>query len=165
MTNTGDRGLMTNALPVKEGPPRQANGKFGCRPGAVQESVPLRLRILGLLKEDGPMSAREIAKILKLKHINTVAAALKKGDYHIAAWRRDSDGGRLYPRALYAYGPGHNVKKPPKLTRADYNNRFRSKLRVASVWDLGIPKRERHAVPNVRNMDVRAGNQGRNQEA
>lgn len=156
---------MTTVSTVPVGRIRLANGKFGCHPGQDQESVPLRKRILGLLSEDGSLSAREIANILKLKHINSVKAVLKKDDVHISMWRRDEDGGRLYPRPVYALGKGKDAKKPPKLTKADYNKRFRSTLRVASVWDLGIPKRERHAVPNVRSVDVRAGDSRRGEEA
>lgn len=134
---------------------RQANGKFGCRPGKVQESASIRSRILALIKDNGPMTAREIAQELKLDNPNRVSAALYGSkNYHIYSYRRDEDGGRLYPRALYAYGPGRNAPKPKPLTKVDYNKRSKSKMKhtVTSVWDLGIPSRERrkHAVSRVR---------------
>lgn len=149
---------MTTVSIAKGGVSRQANGRFGCRPGKVQASASIRSRVLSLIKENGPMSAREIAQELKLDTPNRVPAALHGSkDYHIYSYRRDDDGGRLYPRALYAYGPGRNAPKPKPLTRVDYNKRSKAKMKhtVTSVWDLGIPSRERrkHAVSRVRGMD------------
>lgn len=92
------------------------------------------------------MTAREIAEELGLKHITQVSAAL--GPFRgtlvrVGGWRRDEDGGRLYPRALYAAGPGVDAPKPEKLPRSEYNRRARHKLRsqVASVWELGLQAR------------------------
>lgn len=156
---TGDRGLMTDVSAAKEGPFRLGNGKFGCRLSQAPAPVPIRLRILTLLQELGPMTARELAEQLKIKHVNQIAAALQGCDhYHISGYRRDEDGGRLYPRALYAYGPGKEAKKPPKLSRQEYNKRSKAKMRktVSSVWDLGIfyEDRRKHALSNMRSLDV-----------
>lgn len=149
---------MTTVSIAKGGVIRQASGKFGCHPGKAQASASIRSRILSLLKDNGPLTAREIATELKLPYINQVAAAL--GDcpnFHIYSYRRDEDGGRLYPRALYAYGPGKNAPKPKPLTRVEYNKRSKLKMKhtVTSVWELGIPSRERrkHAVSRVRGVD------------
>ena len=149
---------MTTVSIAKGGVIRQANGKFGCHPGKGQASASIRSRILSLLKDNGPLTAREIATELKLTHINQVASALGDcPDFHIDSYRRDEDGGRLYPRALYAYGPGRNASKPKPLTKVDYNKRSKLKMKrtVTSVWDLGIPSRERrkHAVSRVRGVD------------
>ncbi len=159
MMKTGDRGLMTDVSAAKEGPFRLGNGKFGCRLSQAPAPVPIRLRILTLLQELGPMTARELAEQLKIKHVNQIAAALQGCDhYHISGYRRDEDGGRLYPRALYAYGPGKEAKKPPKLSRQEYNKRSKAKMRktVSSVWDLGIfyEDRRKHALSNMRSLDV-----------
>ena len=159
MMKTGDRGLMTDVSAAKDGPFRLGNGKFGCRLSQAPAPVPIRLRILTLLQELGPMTARELAEQLKIKHVNQIAAALQGCDhYHISGYRRDEDGGRLYPRALYAYGPGKEAKKPPKLSRQEYNKRSKAKMRktVSSVWDLGIfyEDRRKHALSNVRSLDV-----------
>lgn len=159
MMKTGDRGLMTDVSAAKDGPFRLGNGKFGCRHSQAPAPVPIRLRILTLLQELGPMTARELAEQLKIKHVNQIAAALQGCDhYHISGYRRDEDGGRLYPRALYAYGPGKEAKKPPKLSRQEYNKRSKAKMRktVSSVWDLGIfyEDRRKHALSNVRSLDV-----------
>ena len=149
---------MTIVSIAKGGVIRLENGKFGCRPGKDQASASIRSRILRLLQENGPLSAREIATELRLEATNRVGAALQGSkNFHIHSYRRDSDGGRLYPRALYAYGPGRNAPKPKPLTKVDYNKRSKAKMKhtVTSVWDLGIPVRERkqHAVSRVRGMD------------
>jgi hypothetical protein len=159
MMKTGDRGLTTDVLAAKDGPFRLGNGKFGCRHSQGPAPVPIRLRILTLLQELGPMTARELAEQLKIKHVNQIAAALQGCDhYHISGYRRNEDGGRLYPRALYAYGPGKDAEKPPKLSTQEYNRRAREKMRkkVSSVWDLGIfyEDRRKHALSNVRSLDV-----------
>lgn len=159
MMKTGDRGLTTDVSAAKDGPFRLGNGKFGCRhsPGPVH--VPIRLKILTLLQELGPMTARELAEQLRIKNVNRIAMILNECDeYHISGYRRDEDGGRLYPRALYAYGPGKDADKPPKLSTQEYNRRAREKMRktVSSVWDLGIyyEDRRKHALSNVRSLDV-----------
>jgi hypothetical protein len=149
---------MTTVSIAKGGVIRLENGKFGCHPGKVQANASIKSRILALIKENGPMSAREIAQELKLDTPNRVPAALQGSkEYHIYSYRRDEDGGRLYPRALYAYGPGRDAPKPKPLTKVDYNKRSKLKMKrtVTSVWDLGIPSRERrqHAMSRVRGMD------------
>lgn len=159
MMKTGVRGLTTDVLAAKDGPFRLANGKFGCRHSQVPAPVRIRSKILNLLQELGPMTARELAEQLKIKHVNQIAAALQGCDhFHISGYRRDEDGGRLYPRALYAFGPGKDAKKPPKLSRQEYNRRSKAKMRktVSSVWDLGIfyEDRRKHALSNVRSLDV-----------
>lgn len=121
---TGDRGLTTDVSVAKDGPFRLGNGKFGCRHSQGPALVPIRSRILNLLQELGPMTARELAEQLKIKHVNQIAAALQGCDnFHISGYRRDEDGGRLYPRALYAYGLGKDANKPPKLSKQEYNRR------------------------------------------
>lgn len=159
MMKTGDRGLTTDVSVAKDGPFRLGNGKFGCRHLQGPALVPIRSKILNLLQELGPMTARELAEQLKIKHVNQIAAALQKSDnFHISSYRRDEDGGRLYPRALYAYGPGKDAKKPPKLGKQEYNRRAKEKMRktVSSVCDLGIfyEDRRKHALSNVRSLDV-----------
>lgn len=149
---------MTIASIAKGGVIRQANGKFGCHPGKAQANASIRSRVLNLLRENGPLSAREIAAELRLETPNRVTAALHGSkEFHIHSYRRDEDGGRLYPRALYAYGPGRDTPKPKPLTRVEYNKRSKAKMKrtVTSVWDLGIPSRDRkkHAVSRVRGMD------------
>lgn len=52
---------MTIASIAKGGVIRLENGKFGCHPGKAQASASIRSRVLNLLRENGPLSAREIA--------------------------------------------------------------------------------------------------------
>ena len=104
-----------------------------------------RDQMMALLNEHGPMTAREIAEEMNIS-INAVTAILRRkyinqrDDWHIAGYRRDEDGGRLYPRALYMAGPGVNSPKPKPLSHHEYNKRARSKTkrRVASVFQLGV---------------------------
>ena len=104
--------------------------------------------ILLLLRDHGPLTRREIAEELGNKAIASLASVMQqyRGTLvHISGYRRDSDGGRLYPRALYKYGPGVDAKRPRPLPKAEYNKRARSKCKkmVSSVFDLAIPSRKR----------------------
>lgn len=92
------------------------------------------------------MTAREIAEEVGIG-VNEVTAYLRRkyvnqrDDWHICGWRRDEMGGiRLYPRALYAAGPGVNAPRPKPLGRQAYNRRAKEKMkrRVASVFQLGV---------------------------
>jgi len=111
-----------------------------------------RIRILALLKEHGPMTAREIAEELDIPDVCAVRAALAyipgggPKDYHIAGYRRDNDGGRLYPRALYAAGPGEDAKKLKPLSSAECQRRWK-KVRVhkaASVFEFAAKVQKYH---------------------
>lgn len=95
-----------------------------------------------LLAEHGPMTAREIAAELGVspEYVRgSLGRAKADKQIHIKAWRRDEDGGRLYPRAIWAAGDGRDAPKPPKLTKLDYNRRHRQRKAraVSSVWQLG----------------------------
>lgn len=61
---------------------------------------------------------------------------------HIIQWVYDHPGQRKYPRAVYALGPGPNVKKPKSdqlaLKRA-YEARKKSILKTSSVFNLAVP--------------------------
>lgn len=104
--------------------------------------------ILDLLRDHGPMTWREIAEEIgngEIKYLGGVMQRYRGKLVHICGYRRDNDGGRMYPRAIYKYGPGVDAKRPPPLTRAEYNKRFRSKIKqkYASVWQLAVPARNR----------------------
>lgn len=105
-------------------------------------------KILILLRDHGPLTRREIAEELGDAETKALAGLMQRNRgtlLHISGYRRDSDGGRLYPRALYKYGPGVDAKRPRPLTQAEYNKRARSKCKkmVSSVFDLAVPSRER----------------------
>ena len=100
-------------------------------------------RIIAALTEHGPLSLRDLVRELG-DHYDLVSAALgamRPSRVHISAYRRDSDGGRLYPRALWAAGPGTDAKPPGALSDTQYNQRHRAVKRgaVNSVWALGTP--------------------------
>jgi hypothetical protein len=97
------------------------------------------------------MTAREIAEEIGLSDLSNVNAALvyvpvgTVKDWHIAGYRRDEHGGRLYPRALYAAGPGVDARKPGRISKNTAQRRWRNKVqnRVASVFELGMSYRDR----------------------
>lgn len=115
-----------------------------------------RQRILDLLAEHGPMTLRELAHDIGISAdlLRCYVGSLRQrrpGVIYIDSYRRDEDGGRLYPRALYALGNKPDAKRPKKLTQSEYNRRARekAKVRVASVFHLAFinkPNREKVSV-------------------
>ncbi len=101
-------------------------------------------RITRLLAEHGPMTARDLAREMNVGVENARAklgAAKALGQVYIASWRRDSDGGRLYPRAVWAAGDKPDAPRPGPLTRRQYWERQKQRLqnRLTSVFDLAVP--------------------------
>lgn len=108
-------------------------------------------RIEALLKEHGPMTAREITEDLGAS-FGAVRARLgamkraKRGQrVFIAGWQRDDDGGRTYPRAKWAAGKQRDARKPAPLNTAEYNRRHRErKMKVVNnVFALSVPREHR----------------------
>ncbi len=104
-------------------------------------------QVLKLL-EDSDLSCRECANDLgvSLSYVRALMSKLHANKkVYIAAYRRDEDGGRLYPRAVYALGQGKDVKRPGALSNTEYNRRHRDAKRgaVNSVFALGVPVEER----------------------
>lgn len=104
----------------------------------------MKPQIESYLREHGAHSARELAQDLGLpfESVRVRLAEMKRaGRVFVAGWRRDEDGGRLYPRALWALGAGPDKARPPRLTATQYNARYRQRQRVAvpSVFHLGLP--------------------------
>lgn len=100
--------------------------------------------VRAVVRRDGPVSAIEIARVTGLppRHVSAALAYQKNTQrvIHISGWRRDEDGGHLYLRALYSEGQDRDARKPPPLTRSDYNKRHRQRVRsVASVFALATP--------------------------
>lgn len=100
----------------------------------------LRQRILDLLAS-GPVTPREAAVELsvgfaycrvRFSNLHT------EKKIHVTTYRRCEENGRLYPRAVYALGPGKDAKPPGPLSDAEYNRRYRSAVRgqVNSVFAL-----------------------------
>jgi hypothetical protein len=107
-------------------------------------------RIIDCLNEFGPMTLLELVEELGAtrSHVSCKLTLMKTANRtHVADWRRDSDGGRLYVRALWAAGPapGPTPKKPKPLGDSVYGRRYRERRRVAvnSVWSLATPTHDR----------------------
>lgn len=107
-----------------------------------------RQQILDLLAEHGPMTMRELADDIGIGAdlLRCYVGSLRQrrpGVIYIHSYRRDEDGGRLYPRALWALGNKPDATRPPKLTHTEYNKRARAKARarVASVFHLAYVNR------------------------
>jgi len=114
--------------------------------------VTLSQRIAAALALGIPMTARELAAEVGSPVASVRAKLSTMGTsslVHISGWRRDDDGGRLYPRALWSAGPGPRARpaKPKPLGEAAYGERYRAlrRVRVASVWDLATPQNNRRA--------------------
>lgn len=109
-------------------------------------------QMLDALKDFGPMTCAEICSTLGLpkEKVGAVLVRLKKVSplhpqrVHISAYTYDAEGLRRYPRAIYKLGAGKNAKRPPsdiKGNRRRYDEK--KKLRVSSVWMLGMNREER----------------------
>lgn len=129
------------STPNKETDPRQ---KKKSSKQSLMNSIS-RQKIIALLTELGPMTMREIADQLKtdLDRIRSFVGSTrqkKPGVIYIQSYRRDEDGGRLYPRAVWAAGNLPDAKRPPKLGRPEYNRRSRKKKKkaVASIFHLHL---------------------------
>lgn len=109
---------------------------------------------MDLLKELGPMTMREIADQLRidLDRIRSFIGSTrqkKPGVIYIQSYRRDEDGGRLYPRAVWAAGNLPDAKRPPKLGHPEYNRRARKKKKVASIFHLHLKHENNQAKLNL----------------
>lgn len=110
------------------------------------------------IKEHGPISARELADLLGISYSYaraTVSYYKKKEAIHVHSYRRDEDGGKLYPRGLYVLGTGKDASKIPPLTRQEYTKRYRHNKKNAcqSVFMLGVPVDHRR-MTNRKRPDV-----------
>lgn len=110
-------------------------------------------RILTLLQDVGAMTRSEVCRHLGMNRTECAAIMSRlirptkrpEGPkrVHIAAWVYDEEGQRHYPRAVYALGNAPDVRKPkPNTFEVRKRYRERSKLRVASVFDLGLTRRQ-----------------------
>lgn len=100
------------------------------------------------LREAGKQTRAEICEELDLckSHGSMLMHRLHaNGEAHIAGWVQElGDGGRRYPRPQYAAGPGVDKAKPKASHKANRQRyRERRKMRVTSVFDLGLAIRAR----------------------
>lgn len=112
-------------------------------------------KMLKALQDLGPMTCIEICRHLNLpkEKVGSVLVRLKKPGsktpqrVHVAAYVYDAEGMRRYPRAVFALGEGKHAKKPKSDVRAN-RKRYddKRKLRVNSVWMLGMSRNERRRI-------------------
>lgn len=109
-------------------------------------------KMLIALREVGPMTCIEICRHIGVpkEKVGAILFRLKKAGpqtpqrVYIKAYVYDAEGMRRYPRAVFALGEGKHAKKPkanPKENRRRYDDK--KKLRLNSVWMLGMSRRER----------------------
>ena len=98
-----------------------------------------KIKVALLLKDSHPLSAREIAAELDMAHSYAracVSYCKKQGLIHVHSYRRDEDGGRLYPRPLYSYGPGKHARKLQALPESAYRERYRLRKQTVGATDV-----------------------------
>ena len=95
-------------------------------------------RILLSLRDDGPATRAQLERRVGLdpknagKTVSRLVAVMDRPladrgrrRAHIAGWTRDEhEGGRAYPRPIYAYGHGANAPKPPPQTSKAVQARY-----------------------------------------
>ena len=102
------------------------------------------------------MTVRELAEAVRAEPeiIKGYIGSLRQrrpGVLYIHGYRRDEDGGRLYPRALWALGNLPDAKRPKPLPRKEYNRRGKAKMktRVASVFHIALANKPNHVKRNA----------------
>lgn len=103
-----------------------------------------KARALKIIEEFGPLSAREVAEHMGISYsFGRAAVSYCKNlkQIYVSEYRRDEDGGRLYPRALYMPGNLPDAKKPKPLPESVYRKRHVKKKQaiVNSVFGLATP--------------------------
>lgn len=119
--------------------------------------------ILAALAENGPMTRGEICLVIGrdrtecaavVSRLNKRQKTLPKRIYIFDYVYEDELNGRRFPRARYALGDKQNARRPKPDPRGNVRRwRESQKRKVASVFDLGLTRREREA----RNRAVRTG--------
>lgn len=102
------------------------------------------------------MTMREIADQLKtdvdtIRHFLGALRCKRPGVIYIHSYRRDEDGGRLYPRALWAAGNLPDAKRLPRLDKKETSRRARLKRKklVASVFHLSLINENKQSKLNL----------------
>lgn len=109
-------------------------------------------KMLNTLRDLGPMTCAELCRYLELdkQKVGSILSRLKKSGpqsyqrVYIKEYVYDAEGLRRYPRAVFALGDEKHARKPkanPKENRRRYDDR--KKLRLNSVWMLGMSRKER----------------------
>lgn len=115
--------------------------------------------IIVTLQMHGPMTVYELAEQLG-ESPHDISGALgavraKHGCIHISGWQREVVNGRLYPRAVYAFGKRRDSPKIDPLPRTEYNRRYRESVKgrgVSSVFDLAKCAQDKRMRATYRHM-------------
>ena len=117
---------------------------------------PTHQSVREVLASCGPMTGAEIASFWPEEHRRTVSAIistmhrdLAKKQVRISRWQRETEGQRLYLRAVYTLGCGRDAPKPQRLTNSERCARYKARKKIEvpagvpnSVWQLaGFPVR------------------------
>lgn len=113
-------------------------------------------RILALLAEVGPMTRSEICRQLGYARQECAAIMTRLNSptkrppaprrIHISGWVYDEEGQRRYPRAVYDLGDKPDAKQPKTAGEARKRYREARKLRVSSVFELGMSRAQRRSM-------------------
>jgi len=107
--------------------------------------------MLDELRHCGEMTRFELEKVTGINKTNitpTVSRMKRRTprtgkQIHITRWVQDAEGGRRYPRAVYAIGDCDDASKP-KPNKKENKRRYESKRRVMfstnSVFNLGLTR-------------------------
>lgn len=104
--------------------------------------------VRAMLQELGPMTRAEIQRELGIPR-DRVSAVVSRihaaGETHVSAYTYDDESAVRYPRAVYSWGPGKDVKKP-KVDRNAVGMRSqkvqRTRIQTSSVFNLGLTRRQ-----------------------
>lgn len=164
---------MTSVSIVKGEVSRQANGRFGCRPGKDQANAYTKstrqemklswANVRDVLLHSGPMTMHEVALFFPdypYQNVGSVISAMRRKvnnkQVYIYSWTREGVG-RKYLRAIYALGNKRDANKPPTISDKERcaiwrEKRKNMKATVNSVFNLarGV---NTYAVSRVRGMD------------
>jgi hypothetical protein len=120
----------------------------------------IKLKVLEILKEVGPCTSREIAEQTGWSQSFARAAVANckkmrtedgKKVIHICEWRRDEDGGRLYPRPVYALGHRKDAQRMQPLSEGEYRKRhYDKKRRLANIFVAAVPVDKRRLTTKKR---------------
>lgn len=132
---------------------------------------PTVLAILAALSEEGPMTRAAICRHLNMpkKEVSPVISRLNRAlltvpkRIYVVRYTAYDEGSNIhYPRAVYAIGGRRDAPKPPRQSLAETKRRSRArvKVRVTSVFDLGVSPKKRAKVWRHRATEYATNNEG-----
>lgn len=107
--------------------------------------------VLEALRQCGEMTRAEldVATGIDKSQLSPIVSRMNKNaprvgkQIYITRWVYDAEGGRRYPRAVYAIGAGIDAPKPkanPKANKQRYEAKRRTMFSTNSVFNLGLTR-------------------------